>query len=132
MKTAQTARIQIKTMLNCDFTSIWLAKNEIWCPKGISSVDFWNSFCLYCSLLSVTLPQNYHPPHPLSPSLCFPSSVRQPAIPCDDFPFCTVGNSEHASSRMLAGTVIGLILIFPFSQASQSGAACCLTPENSY
>ena len=68
----------------------------------------------------------------LSPNLCFSSSVRQPAIACDDFPFCTVGDSEHASSRMLAGTITGLILIFPFSQPSQSGAACCLTLENSY
>ena len=42
----------------------WSTKNEIWCPQGISSVDFWSSFCLCCSLLSLTLPQNYHPPHP--------------------------------------------------------------------
>ena len=48
----------------------WSTKNEIWCPQGISSVDFWSSFCLCCSLLSVTLPQNYHPPHPFWAPIC--------------------------------------------------------------
>lgn len=59
-------------MLNCDFTSTWLAKNEIWRPQGISLVDFWSSYCPYCSLLSVALPQNYHPPHPSEPQSVLP------------------------------------------------------------
>lgn len=127
LKTAQTTRIQLKPC--------WIVIHIHLIGKKWNLTPSRNLFSGFLEfLLSILFPPfcssapELPSTSPLWAPICAsPAPVRQPAIACEGFPFCTVGYSEHASSRMLAGTIIGLILIFPFSQPSQSGTACCLT-----
>lgn len=89
-------------------------------------MDLWRSFCLYSFLPSVTLPQNFQPPHPLWAPICASSAQwDNKTLLAMIFP---VG---MCLQQKVSWTIIGLTLFFPFSQASQSGTSCCLTPENS-